>query len=199
MNSKEQYKLDNKLIAEAIKFATEKHTSVVNKDGSIGQLRKGSGLPYIIHPMEVWQILRNNNCSATVQIAGLLHDTLEDTSATREEIKAKFGNEVLELVDSESEDKSKTWKERKQHTIDALAEDSIETMQVCCANKLSNCKAQLYDYKQIGDALFERFNKESTPELQGWYYKGIVKALTPLRGMQMYDELKATVRELYGE
>lgn len=197
MISKEQYKEENAKIAEAIKFATEKHASVINKDGSVGQLRKGSGLPYIVHPMEVWQILRNNNCSAKVQIAGLLHDTLEDTDTTSEEIKAKFGEEVLALVSSESEDKSKTWKERKQHTIDALAEDSIETMQVCCADKLSNCKAQLYDYKQIGDALFERFNKESTPELQAWYYKGVVTALKPLEGMQMYEELKATVNELY--
>lgn len=197
MISKEQYKNENTKIAEAIQFATEKHATVINKDGSIGQKRKGSGLPYIVHPMEVWQILRNNNCSAKVQIAGLLHDTLEDTDTTSEEIKAKFGEEVLALVSSESEDKSKTWKERKQHTIDALAEDSIETMQVCCADKLSNCKAQLYDYKQIGDALFERFNKESTPELQAWYYKGVVTALKPLEGMQMYEELKATVNELY--
>ena len=199
MISMEQYKKENELIAEAIKFATEKHAAVKNKDGSIGEKRKGSGLPYIIHPMEVWQILRNNNCSVTVQIAGLLHDTLEDTDTKREEIEAKFGPDVLKLVDSESEDKSKTWKERKQHTIDALANDPLEVMQVCCADKLSNCKAQLYDYKQIGDALFERFNKESTPELQAWYYKGIVEALSPLNGMQMYEELKATVKELYGE
>lgn len=198
MISKEQYKADNELIAEAIRFATEKHSSVVNKDGTVGQLRKGSCLPYIVHPMEVWQILRNNNCSAKVQIAGLLHDTLEDTDTTPEEIKEKFGLEVLALVKSESEDKTKTWKERKQHTIDALAKDSIETMQVCCADKLSNCKAQLYDFKQIGDALFERFNKESTPELQAWYYKSIVKALSPLTGMQMYSELEETVKELYG-
>lgn len=199
MISKEQYKEENLKIAEAIRFATEKHASVINKDGSIGQLRKGSNLPYIVHPMEVWQILRNNNCSAIVQIAGILHDTLEDTNTTPEEIEAKFGSEVLALVSSESEDKSKTWKERKQHTIDALAKDSIETMQVCCADKLSNCKSQLYDYKQIGDALFERFNKESTPELQAWYYKGVVNALKPLEGMQMYEELKSTVKELYGE
>lgn len=198
MISKEQYKEENTKIAEAINFATKKHASVINKDGSIGQLRKGSCLPYIIHPMEVWQILRNNNCSLAVQIAGLLHDTLEDTDTTPEEIESKFGSEILELVKSESEDKSKTWKERKQHTIDALAKDSIETMQVCCADKLSNCKAQLYDYKQIGDALFERFNKESTPELQAWYYKSIVNALKPLEGMQMYKELTKTVKELYG-
>ena len=199
MISQEQYESDNKLICKAIQFATEKHGAVVNKDGSVGQKRKGSGLPYIIHPMEVWQILRNNNCSVKVQIAGLLHDTLEDTNTTPDEIQSFFGADILALVQTESEDKSKTWKERKQHTIDALAHDSVETMQVCCADKLSNCQAQLYDFKQIGNALFDRFNKQSTPELQAWYYKSIVKALAPLKGMKMYEELSETVKELYGD
>lgn len=195
----ERYAKENALISKAINFAVEKHSTVKNPDGTIGQKRKGSNLPYIIHPIEVWQILRNNDCSVEVQVAGLLHDTLEDTNATPEEIKESFGEEILSLVLTESEDKSKTWKERKQHTIDALANDSIETMQVCCADKLSNCRAQLYDYKQIGDALFDRFNKQSTPELQAWYYKSIVKALAPLKGMKMYDELCEVVKELYGE
>ncbi len=199
MISQEQYLNENMLITKAIQFATEKHEAVVNKDGTVGQKRKGSGLPYIIHPMEVWQILRNNNCPVKVQIAGLLHDTLEDTDTTPAEIQTLFGKDILALVQTESEDKTKTWKERKQHTIDALAHDSIETMQVCCADKLSNCRAQLYDYRQIGDALFERFNKQSTPELQAWYYKSIVKALSPLKGMKMYEELYEVVKELYGD
>lgn len=194
-----QYNQSNALITQAILFAMEKHGSVKNKDGTIGQKRKGSGLPYIVHPMEVWQILRNNNCSTVVQIAGLLHDTLEDTDATPEEIKEKFGADVLALVQTESEDKSKSWKERKQATLDALEKASTETKQVCCADKLSNCLAQLYDYNQIGDALFERFNKQSTPELQGWYYKGIVKALASLEGMEMYSDLQKTVKNLYGD
>lgn len=194
-----RYADENALISKAIAFAIEKHSTVPNKDGTLGQKRKGSNLPYIVHPIEVWQILRNNDCSVEVQIAGLLHDTLEDTSATPQEIAEQFGSRILELVQSESEDKSKTWKERKQHTIDALAHDSIDTMQVCCADKLSNCRAQLYDYRQIGDQLFERFNKQSTPELQAWYYKSIVKALSPLKGMKMYAELCEVIKELYGE
>ena len=194
-----QYNQSNALITQAILFAMEKHGSVKNKDGTIGQKRKGSGLPYIVHPMEVWQILRNNNCSTTVQVAGLLHDTLEDTDTSPEEIKEKFGADVLALVQTESEDKSKSWKERKLATLDALEKASNETKQVCCADKLSNCLAQLYDYNQIGDALFERFNKQSTPELQGWYYKGIVKALASLEGMEMYSDLQKTVKNLYGD
>lgn len=197
--NEERYAKENSLISEAINFAIEKHSTVKNPDGTIGQKRKGSNLPYIIHPIEVWEILRNNDCSVEVQIAGLLHDTLEDTNATPDEIKEAFGEKILSLVLTESEDKSKTWKERKQHTIDALANDSLETMQVCCADKLSNCRAQLYDYKQIGDSLFDRFNKQSTPELQAWYYKSIVKALTPLKGMKMYTELCEVVKELYGD
>lgn len=194
-----EYQVDNELVSKAIAFAMEKHGNVKNKDGTIGQKRKGSGLPYIVHPMEVWQILRNNDCSVEVQVAGLLHDTLEDTDTTPQEIEENFGSKVLALVLTESEDKSKTWKERKQHTIDALEHDSLQAMQVCCADKLSNCRAQLYDYKQIGEALFERFNKQSTPELQAWYYKSIVKALVRLKGMKMYSELCETVKELYGE
>ncbi len=105
MISMEQYKQENELIARAISFAAEKHSKVINKDGTVGQKRKGSGLPYIVHPMEVWQILRNNDCSASAQIAGLLHDTLEDTDTTPDEIKAIFGEQILSIVLTESEDK----------------------------------------------------------------------------------------------
>lgn len=100
----------------------------------------GRSIPYIVHPIEVWQILRNNDCSVEVQIAGLLHDTLEDTDTTPQEIQELFGDRILHLVMSESEDKSKTWKERKQHTIDALVNESKATLQVCCADKLSRFK-----------------------------------------------------------
>lgn len=199
MISKEQYDADNRKINLALEFANRKHSAVVNKDGTMGQRRKGSRLPYIIHPLEVWMILRNNNCSADVQVAGLLHDTLEDTGATPDEIEKLFGREVRELVVTESEDKSKSWKERKQHTIDSMVGASLETMQVCCADKLANCRSQAYDFRLIGDRLFERFNREATPELQSWYYHGVVKALKPLEGMKMYDELKEVVRQVYGE
>lgn len=199
MISFDQYKEENEKIVKAINFAFAKHAAVINKDGTIGQRRKGSDLPYIVHPVEVWQILRNNGCSLTVQIAGVLHDTLEDTGTTPDEIEKLFGKEVVALVRNESEDKTKTWKERKQTTLDHLKESSIEVMQVCCADKLSNCNAQLYDFTQIGPALFDRFNKESTPELQGWYYKGIVEALKPLEGMKMYADLKDVVQKVYGK
>ena len=114
-------------IHNAIIFASIKHQN---------QKRKGTNLPYIVHPMEVMQILTENGCSENVIVAGILHDTLEDTDTTPQEIEKEFGKDILAIVQSESEDKSKTWKERKQHTIDCLKTDSLETKLVCCADKL---------------------------------------------------------------
>lgn len=98
-------------IHNAIIFASIKHQN---------QKRKGTNLPYIVHPMEVMQILTENGCNENVIVAGILHDTLEDTDTTPQEIEKEFGKDILAIVQTESEDKSKTWKERKQHTIDCL-------------------------------------------------------------------------------
>ena len=86
-------------IQKAIVFATLAHE---------GQCRKGTNIPYIVHPMEVMQILTANGCNETVILAGILHDTLEDTQTTPEDILHIFGQEVLDLVLGESEDKSKS-------------------------------------------------------------------------------------------
>lgn len=61
--------------------------------------------PYLLFPVEVWQILKENGCSPVVQIAGLLHDCLEDAGITTEEIEREFNKEIRELVESESENK----------------------------------------------------------------------------------------------
>ena len=63
-------------IHNAIIFASIKHQN---------QKRKGTNLPYIVHPMEVMQILTENGCSENVIVAGILHDTLEDTDTTPQE------------------------------------------------------------------------------------------------------------------
>ena len=91
---------ETKKIHDAIIFAAKAHE---------GQRRKGTDIPYITHPFEVAQILMEAGCDETLIIAGLLHDTLEDTEVTAAEIEEQFGPEVLALVDSDSEDKSLSW------------------------------------------------------------------------------------------
>ena len=92
----------------AIKVAAEAHRD---------QLRKGSDTPYIVHPLAVGMILRQAGFSEEVVAAGILHDVIEDTSVTYNEIREKFNGRIAELVKSCSEpDRSLPWEQRKQHT-----------------------------------------------------------------------------------
>ena len=174
-------------IHDAIIFATLKHQK---------QKRKGTEIPYIVHPMEVMQILIENEVPEDVIIAGILHDTLEDTDTKPEEIEAKFGKAVLDIVLTESEDKSKTWRERKQHTIDCLKNDSMETKLVCCADKLSNIKSMYSDLQECGEKLWDRFN--APKDDIKWYYESIVNALSDLANYKMYKEIQETVNAVFG-
>jgi (p)ppGpp synthase/HD superfamily hydrolase len=84
------------MIFKVIEFATLAHS---------GQYRKGTKIPYIVHPLAVGQILIEHGCSVQVVIAGILHDTLEDTRVTIGEINDLFGKEVADLVQAVSEPK----------------------------------------------------------------------------------------------
>lgn len=161
-----QTSMDWQKVQKAIIYATEKHE---------GQKRKGTDIPYIVHPMEVMQILSSMGCPADVVIAGILHDTLEDTTATPKEIEELFGADVLNIVQHESEDKSMTWKERKQHTIDSLAEAPKEVRIVCFADKLSNIRSMFRDKESIGEELWKRFNA-GRKDIE-WYYRQVAEAL----------------------
>lgn len=182
-------------IHEAINYAAKRHA---------GQVRKSTSLPYLVHPMEVMGILIENACSEDVVVAGILHDVIEDTcddndiirDIVRKEIKNRFGENVLKIVNSESEDKSKSWKERKQATLDSLKHDSLEVRLVCCADKLSNIMSIRADKEKLGDKVFDRFN--APKENLAWYYKGVLESLN-LEGYRMFEEYKNCVTEVFGE
>jgi len=166
----ERLKTANARLNQAICFATERHA---------GQTRKGTTLPYILHPLEVLQILYSMRADTEVLIAGVLHDTVEDTDTSMEEIRARFGDDVAELVASNSEDKSKTWDERKRHTIETLSSAPHRVKQLILADKLANLRSIAHDYKNLGDQLWSRFNAPA--EKQAWYYGGIDDALSTLQ------------------
>ena len=182
-------------IQKAIVFATQKHE---------GQKRKGTDIPYIVHPMEVMQILTDMHCEEAVIIAGILHDTLEDTDTTPEEIREAFGENVLAIVQTESEDKSKTWKERKQRTVDELTEASTESKQVCFADKLSNIRSMYRDKLNVGEKIWERFNADKNNI--AWYYRSIANALknngfeatfNTERGKQLFREFQDIINLVF--
>lgn len=167
------------MIEKAIEFATIKH---------MGQFRKGSNIPYIVHPVDVMQILTANSLDDETIMAGILHDTIEDTNTTYEELKDMFGENVANMVAAESEDKSKSWKERKQRTIDELPNKSKEVQCICCADKLSNIRTIYNDLGVIGDLVWKKFN--APKEQIKWYYGSVIENLTLIKDYKMYKDLK---------
>jgi (p)ppGpp synthase/HD superfamily hydrolase len=146
------------MIFKAIEFSTKAHT---------GLYRKGTKIPYITHPLNVAQILIEYECPESVVTAGILHDTLEDTQATVDDIRDAFGYEVADLVNAVSEpNKSDTWENRKAHTIKHLKTASPEVLMISLADKMDNIKKIREDYEKIGNKVWERFNRPK--EKQKW-------------------------------
>lgn len=162
------------LLDEAIRFATRAHA---------GQFRKGTNVPYIVHPMEAAAICAGFTYDEEVLAAAVLHDAVEVTSATVDEVEGLFGARVAAIVAGESEDKRKgvppaeTWKVRKAENIEHLAAAAdIGVKMVCLGDKLSNIRAIQRDYEALGDMLWQRFNQRDPAE-HAWYYSAIADVL----------------------
>ena len=152
------------MLNEAVEFATKAHE---------GQFRKGTKRPYIVHPIEVADIVTTMTRDPEVICAAVLHDTIEDCAGvTKETLEDRFGERVAMLVDCESEDKSKSWEERKSTTIRRLRTAPREVQMIGLADKLSNMRDIHRDYPVFGENLWMRFRMQSKAAM-GWYYKSI--------------------------
>jgi (p)ppGpp synthase/HD superfamily hydrolase len=142
------------------------------------QVRKGTEIPYVVHPLAVAGLLIRLECPEHTVIAALLHDVVEDTPVSVEEIRSLFGREVAELVMALSEpDKKAPWEDRKAHTIEYLEQEADEdTLLVSLADKLDNIRAIREGIESDGEIFWERFNRPR--EKQKWYYEHLEVAFT---------------------
>lgn len=179
------------MLNEAIEFATKAHE---------GQFRKGTKRPYIVHPIEVADIVTTMTRDQEVICAAVLHDTIEDCAGvTKETLEDRFGERVAMLVDCESEDKSKSWEERKSTTIRRLRTAPREVQMIGLADKLSNMRDIHRDYPVFGENLWMRFRMQSKAAM-GWYYKSIRDVLkSSFQGTAAYEEYCALVEEHFGK
>lgn len=130
------------------------------------QTRQGSEMPYITHVYCVGILLAQHGCSPEANTAGILHDTVEDTKLTSEDIRNEFGHQVAAIVEGCSEpDKRLSWKERKEHTLEFLKHASDEIRHVAFADKLHNVRSMLEDYSSLGETLWTRFNRGKNTKL----------------------------------
>lgn len=178
------------MIDEAIEFAAKAHE---------GQFRKGTKRPYIVHPVEVADIVAVMTRDEEVICAAVLHDTIEDCpGVTEAALSSVFGERVASMVAQESEDKSRSWMERKETTIRHLGEAPREVQMIGLADKLSNMRDIDRDYPVFGEELWSRFRMKSK-EAMGWYYKGIRDVLKEsFSENPIYEEYCALVEKNFG-
>lgn len=136
-----------------------------------GQVRKITGEPYFSHPLNVARILRRAGFREEVVVAGLLHDAVEDTEMTDQDIRATFGDVVADLVASHTENKALSWEERKAHTIEQVRTGNLEEKALIVADKLDNLTSVKYALSSEGKSVWGYFKRGY--ELQKWYNEGI--------------------------
>ena len=181
---------------EAISFATEAHS---------GMYRKKSKTPYILHPMEAAAIAGTMTDDIEIITAALLHDTVEDTAVTIEEIKDKFGSRVADLVKSETEDKREelppdaTWQVRKEESLEVLKNtDDLGVKILWLSDKLSNMRSFYRKYKKCGNALWQDFHQKD-PDKQFWYYDTIADLLSDLKEFEAWQEYKWLINKVFNK
>lgn len=143
----------------------------------MGQIRKSEpDKPMIIHPISVGMLLEEYGYDESVVAAGYLHDVVEDTKYTIEDIKREFGNEVANLVMGASEpDKSLSWEERKAHTIEETKKLPLKNKSVICADKINNLEDLMLKFQKSGKRDFSAFKRGE--EQQKWYYTNVYESL----------------------
>ena len=185
--------LNTELLDRAIIFAVQAHA---------GTERRGKGYPYIVHPLEAVEIVATMTKDQELLAAAALHDTVEDTDVTLEQIQELFGSRIAALVADESEEmpagisEEESWHARKQAAIDRLSRASHDAKIVAMGDKLSNMRAIARDYAVQGDARWNIFHNKD-PKEHEWHYRGLAQALSELKGSFAYQEFEALIEQVF--
>lgn len=170
-----------------------------------GTTRKGSGIPYLAHPIEAAAIVAEMTDDQELIAAAVLHDVIEDTEVTMPELQEYFGERIACYVNGESEDKRKelppesTWMLRKQETIDFLRHRADKKAKMLAlADKLSNMRSIVRDVEVVGDRLWERFHQKDKA-MHGWMYRQTAEALQELSEYPAWQEYDRLVKKVFEE
>lgn len=182
------------LVTRAIIFAAQAHD---------GMRRKKSDLPYILHPVEAAAIVGSLTENQEVIAAAALHDVIEDTPVTFEEVAAEFGPRVAALVWSESEDKrenlppEETWRVRKEEAIEILQQTKdLEVKMLYLGDKLANMRSIYMQWRVEGDAMWQGFHA-TDPAQHAWYYRSIADNIKEFEDTLAWKEYDSLIRIVF--
>ena len=186
--------LNTDLLDRAIVFAVKAHHNTE---------RRGKGFPYIVHPMEAVEIVSTITSDQELLAAAALHDTIEDTDVTVEDIRREFGDRIADLVHAESDrftegvSEEDSWHERKQAAIERLAAAPHDAKIVAMGDKLSNMRAIWRDYQSKGDELWKIFHVTDKASHE-WHYRGLAVSLSELSDTFAYKEFIRLIEDVFG-
>jgi len=184
-----------KKIKDAIRFSIKTH-EVYQK-----QKRKGKDVAYITHPLTAGIILARAGADEDTVVAGILHDTIEDSpeymKVTQEMIAERFGGEVNKLVLSVTEqDRSRSWEERKKESIEHIKDFSYNSILLKSADIISNTSELIDDYERDeGDRVFTRFGAPKEKILEH-YQLAIGALLKALPANPLANDLRFVSKKL---
>lgn len=183
------------LFDKAASFAIKAHEDKTRKLGK---------LPYVIHPFEVATIVATMTTDEHVLAAALLHDTIEDTDTTEQDLRLNFGDRVTHLVLMETEEKLdlprwKSWQERKERSLQELAGCNERDVKILwLSDKLSNMRSFYRSWKKEGGAFWNKMNQRD-PAKQAWYYRTIADLVSELKDQDAWKEYNTLVETVFKE
>jgi myo-inositol-1(or 4)-monophosphatase len=186
--------IDSTLLDKAIVFAVNAHHNTE---------RRGKGFPYIVHPLEAVEIVATITPDQELLAAAALHDTIEDTDVTVEDLRREFGDRIAALVHAESDQftegvsEEDSWHDRKQAAIDRLRNAPHEAKIVAMGDKLSNMRAIARDYAVKGDELWKIFHAKNKSDHE-WHYRGLADSLKELSDTFAYKEFMTLIDQVFG-
>lgn len=168
------------IVDRAIVFATEAHA---------GAFRKGKNIPYIVHTLEAMAIVSSISDDPEILAAAALHDVVEDTDVSLDQLRELFGNRVADLVgaDTHRDIDSTSWRERRQATMDRLFKGCHDARIVALGDKLSNLRAFAADIANGETHLWDRFHANGRADIE-WYYRSLAHTFADLADSAPYAE-----------
>lgn len=181
-------------LAKAYAFSAEAHKK---------QYRKGTKIPYFTHIITAMNYAMELTGDKEILTAVILHDTVEDTDVTLEEVAREFGQTVADYIAAESEDKRlgiparDTWEVRKRETIQHLQTAPRPVKVIVLADKAANAESLLREWRQKGDSIWQKFN-QSDKEKQAWYYFSCADAMKEFADSKVMKDYLSYLKELFG-
>jgi myo-inositol-1(or 4)-monophosphatase len=168
-----------------------------------GQLRKGTKIPYFSHIITTMNYALGLTDDIEILQAAILHDTMEDTDVTFEELSSLFGIRVAKLVEQETENKRTdlppdvTWEIRKKEGIEHVRDGNRDIKLIVLADKTANLESVVREWHVVGDAIWNKFN-QTDKKKQEWYFRSMREQLSEFEGSEAIRKFDEFLKELFG-